>query len=142
MIALDYILVIQVIAFLVFWFVLTKLLFKPLLGIIEERERRTEGSRAQASAVLLEAEKLRSEYESRLTQVRAEGNAAKESLRNEAVKARDVVLAQARAESSAALEKVREEIQRELQNAMRRASQEAETIARQMAEQALGRKVA
>lgn len=63
MIALDYTVIVQIVSFLFFWFLLTKLLFRPFLGLLEERERRTEGVRAETASLVNEGERLRAEYE-------------------------------------------------------------------------------
>jgi len=141
MIALDYTVFVQIIAFLFFWYLLTQLLFTPFLRLLEERERRTEGVKAEAASFMAEAERLRGEYENRIGRAQDEGSALKESIYQEALKAREETLAQARAEAARHLQGVREEIQKERQEAQGLAGREAEAIARQMAEKILGRKI-
>lgn len=141
MIALDYTVIIQVVAFLVFWFLLTKLLFRPFVGLLEERERRTEGVKAEAVALKEERERLLKEYEHAIAKAREEGRAAKEKIVQEGRQARERLLGQAREDASRTLEAVREEIQKELQRGWELALREAETIAQQMAEKIIGRKV-
>src|SRR3970282_2073187 len=116
MIALDYTVLIQIVAFLVFWFLLTKLLFKPFIGLLAERERRTEGAKA-------------------------EGRAAKEGILQEARQARERLLGQAREEAARMVQAAREEIRKELERGRELAAREAEAIARQMAEKNPGRRV-
>lgn len=142
MIYLDYTVFIQIVAFIVLWFLLSKLLFKPFLGLIEERERRTEGVKAEAQALVEEGERLRAEYESAIAKVREEGNAVKEAVLNEARQKRERLLAQAREEAAGHLATVREEIREELARGRQAAVREAEAIAREMAEKVLGRKIA
>lgn len=142
MISLDYTFVVQVVAFLFLWFILAQLLFKPFLGLIEERERRTEGVKAEAASLGEEGERLRAEYENAIARARDEGNAVKEAVLNEARQKRERLLAQAREESLRHLETIREEIGKELDRGRRAAAREAEAIAREMAEKILGRKIA
>ena len=141
MIALDYTVLIQIVAFLVFWFLLTKLLFKPFLGLLEERERRTEGVKGEAVSLKEEGERLRKEYEYAVARARDEGHVMKEGIVQEARRTRERLLTQAREEAARMLEAVREEIQKELQRGRELAAREAEAIAQQMAEKILGRKI-
>ncbi|TAJ88922.1 hypothetical protein EPO44_15310 [bacterium] len=141
MIALDYTVIIQVVAFLVFWFLLTKLLFKPFVGLLEERERRTEGVKAEAAALNEEGERLLKEYEYAIAKARDEGRAAKEKIVQEGRQARERLLGQAREDASRTLEAVRAEIGKELKRGREIAAREAEALAQQMAEKIIGRKI-
>ncbi len=141
MIALDYTVIVQIVSFLFLWFLLTRLLFRPFIGLLEERERRTEGVKAETALLLEEGERLRVEYENEIARARGEGNAAKEAILQEARQARERLLAQAREEATRRLEVVRGEVQREMQRGHELATREAEVIAQQMAEKILGRKV-
>jgi F-type H+-transporting ATPase subunit b len=141
MIALDYTVLIQIVAFLVFWFLLTKLLFKPFIGLLEERERRTEGAKAEAAALKEEGERLSKEYERAIAQAREKGRAAKEGIIQEARQLRERLLSQAREEAARMVQAAREEIRKELERGRELAAREAEAIARQMAEKILGRRI-
>ena len=131
----------QIVVLLLLWAILSKLLFKPFLALVEEREKRTEGLKAAAAALTAEAERLRADYESAIRQASEEGAAAKETLLDEARRTREQLLAQARAEAAERLTAVRQEIQKEMQQGRAQALQEAAAIARQMAEKVLGRKI-
>lgn len=136
-----YTVLLQIAAFLALWFVLSKLLFKPFLALLEEREKRTEGLKAAAAALNLESEKLRAEYESAVRRANDEGAAAKDAIVAEARRTRERLLSEARAQAAARLAAVRGEIKKELAGSRREALEEAEVIARRMAEKVLGRKI-
>ena len=141
MIALDYTVVIQIVAFLFLWFLLNQLVFKPFLGVIEERERRTEGVKAESQSLMDEGERLRTEYEKVVQRTRDEGHAVKESILHDARQRREQLLAQAREEASTMLEAAREGVQMELRRGEEFAAREAEAIAQQMVEKVLGRRI-
>ncbi len=141
MIALDYTVLIQIVAFLVFWFLLTKLLFRPFIGLLEERERRTEGAKAEAASLKEEGERLLKEYEQAIARAKEEGRVAKEGILQEARRVRERLLGLAREEAARMVEAAREEIRRELERGRELAGREAEAIARQMAEKILGRRI-
>lgn len=141
MIALDYTVLVQIVAFLFFWFLLTRLLFRPFLGLLEERERRTEGVKAETASLIDEGERLRAEYENEIARARDEGYAAKEGMLREARQTRERLLDRAKEEAASRLETFRGEVQSEMQRGKDLADREAQVIAQQMAEKILGRRI-
>jgi F-type H+-transporting ATPase subunit b len=131
----------QIVVLLLLWAILNKILFKPFLRLVEEREKRTEGLKAAAAALTAEAERLRADYESAIRQANDEGAAAKDALLEEARRTREQLLAESRAQAAERIAAVREEIKKEMEQGRAQALKEAEEIARQMAEKVLGRKV-
>ncbi|HEY2987791.1 MAG TPA: ATP synthase F0 subunit B [Candidatus Binatia bacterium] len=142
MMALDYTTLVQIVFFLALWFLLSKLLFRPFIGLLEEREKKTDGFKAAAAALTAEAERLRADYESAIAKARAEGAAAKERILQETHRTRERLLGEARAQAADRLAVVRDEIQKELERGRALAAREAAQIARQMAEKILGRRIA
>ena len=141
MIKLDYTFVVQIVLFLALLFLLRRLLFAPFLALLEEREKKTEGARGEAAALMAEGERLRADYESAITQAGNQGAALKEGILQEARGRRERILAEAREQATARLTMVREEVRQEMAKARQFAAREAEEIARQMAEKVLGRKI-
>ena len=141
MIALDYTVLVQIVAFLALWFVLAKFFFKPFIALLEEREKRTEGLKAAAASLMAEGERLRADYEHAIAKARDEGAAVKETIVQEARRTRERLLAEARTRAAERLAAVREEIGKEVAKGRELALQEAAAIARQMAEKVLGRKI-
>jgi len=138
----DYTLVYQLIIFLVLWAILSKVVFRPYLGLLDERDRKTSGARREAADLELEAERLKAEYDEKIAQAEAAGSVAKESILNEARQRRDELLTRAREEASSALESVRQELQSQIVKERQLAAAEAQNVARDMARKILGRDVA
>lgn len=141
MIALDYTIFVQIAAFILFWFLLSRLVFNPLSRVIDERERRTEGVKDEAESLKEERERLRRELEGQIAEANQEGNAIKEAIRQEALHARERLLARAQEDAARLLQMVREEIQTEVESGRETGAREAEAIARQMAVKILGRSI-
>ena len=59
MISLDYSVVYQIVLFLVLWLILSKLLFRPYLGLLEERERKATGTEHDSTDLEHEGARLR-----------------------------------------------------------------------------------
>jgi F-type H+-transporting ATPase subunit b len=142
MIDFVYTVLVQIIAFLALWFLLSKLLFRPFIALLEERENRSEGLKAAAASLVAEGERLRAEYESAIAKANEEGAAVKETILREARQTRERLLAESRAQAAERMSAVREEIQKEMRKGREQAVQEATAIARQMAEKILERKIA
>jgi F-type H+-transporting ATPase subunit b len=141
MIDFVYTVLVQIVAFLALWFLLSKILFKPFIALLEERENRSEGLKAAAASLVAEGERLRAEYESAIAKANEEGAAVKETILQEARQTRERLLAESRAQAAERMTAVLEDIKKEMAQGREEALQEAAVIARQMAEKVLGRKV-
>lgn len=141
MISLDYSVVYQIVLFLVLWVILSKVLFRPYMSLLEERERKTTGAEHDLSELEYEAARLRAQYEEKIAQAQATGNAAKEAILQEARQQREGVLSQARQESMGILEGVRQELANQMQKERQLAAAEVRAIAQEMATKVLGRNV-
>ncbi len=141
MITIDYSIFIQIALFLLIWFFLARFVFTPFQRLLGEREQRTAGMKAEAETLLKETERLRMEYEGRITKAKEEGNSIKEAIRQEALQAREELLTHAQENAARFLQIARQQIQEEMQKDRELAVQEAEVIAQEMAEKILARKV-
>lgn len=142
MISIDFSLVVQIALFLVLWSILRRVLFGPVGRLMAERERRTDGTHAEARSMMEEGRELQARYDAAIATARAEGEAVRSEIREEALKARNAVVSQGREAAARRIQEMREEVRRELEAARGVAAQDAETLARQMAEKVLGRKLA
>jgi F-type H+-transporting ATPase subunit b len=141
MISLDYSVIYQIVLFLVLLIVLSKVLFRPYLILLEERERKTTGAQDDLGELEHEGARLRAQYEDKITQAQAAGYAAKEAILQEARQQREGVLTQARQEAVSILEGVRRELASQMQNERQLAAAEVRAIAQEMASKILGRNV-
>ena len=141
MISLDYSVVYQVVLFLVVWVILSKVLFRPYVSLLEERERKTTGAEHDLSELEHEAARLRAQYEEKIAQAQAAGNGAKEAILQDARQQREGVLTQAREEAMSILEGVRRELANQMQKERQLAAAEVRATAQEMATKVLGRNV-
>jgi F-type H+-transporting ATPase subunit b len=141
MIAIDYSVLIQIVAFVILWLLLSKLLFQPFRRLLEEREARMEGARETAEALMAETERWRAQYESRMAKARDEGEAAKQAILAEAGRAREQMLIEAREKAAGLLQASRREVAAEIEKTRRFLGEEAQAAAREIAAKILGRKI-
>ncbi|HXG51903.1 MAG TPA: hypothetical protein VNN77_10900 [candidate division Zixibacteria bacterium] len=141
MISLDQSIIYQILLFLLLWVVLSRLLFRPYLHVLEERERRTSGTEQEANRLAGEAARLKGEYEERIAQAQAAGAAARDAVVQEGREQRERIIAEARREAAATLERIRRELHEQMQRERAIAAAEADLVAREMASKVLGRRV-
>jgi len=142
MISLDYSVVYQIVIFLLLWIILSKLLFRPYLNLLDQRERRTTGAQHDSTDLEHEGARLRAQYEEKIAQAQAAGYAAKDAILQEARQQREKVLTQVREDTMRMLEEVRRELASQVQRERQVVADEVRTIAQEMASKILGRNVA
>ena len=141
MISLDYSVVYQIVLFLGLSVILNKVLFRPYLNLLEERERKTTGAQHDSTDLEREGARLRAQYEEKIAQAQAAGYATKEVIVQEARQQREKLLTQARDEATSMLAAVRQEGETQLQKEQQLIAAEVKTVAREMASKILGRDV-
>lgn len=139
---LDLTLFVQLGFFLVLLFVLKPTLFDPMMRLFEEREKRIEGTRHQATKEDERSAKALAKYEAILAKAREAGAADRDTIRAEGMKREAEMMAQVRAEVAATLERGRAEIGLEAKAAREQLHGEVRTLAREAASRVLGREVA
>ena len=122
--------------------VLSPLLFKPVLRLFEERERRTEGARLDARVMQDRAEELLVQYQTKLEEVRRVSAHERERLRTETLQLESRILGEARAATAKFVQEGRAQIERETAKVRGEMNAQRQTIAREIGSKVLGREVA
>jgi F-type H+-transporting ATPase subunit b len=141
MISLDISILYQIVIFLVLGLILSKVLFRPYLDLLEERERRTGGARHDTSELEQEGARLKAEYDDRISRARSAGTSARDAVIQQARQERERLLQSAREEAAAKLESVRREVQSQLERERALMAAEVVGIGQDMASKVLGRRV-
>ncbi len=135
----DLTFVIQIVSFLVLWFGLKRLLFDPVLHVLEERESRTAGVRRQAAEVAAAAETSAAEYGRRMQEIRL-ALAAEADATHTAVQAEERrLLSEARDQANAQLARLRERLSTQTLAARPAVALEASDLAARILERVVGR---
>lgn len=134
-------LVVMMIPFWITVFVVWNKAVKPLLHVIEEREARTVGARAEAADFEVKFNERLTAYEARLAEARQKAGEERARIRAIAAAEVDKVLTAAREDASKAIEQVRAGIGVERTKAADDLKKQAESLASELAEKALGRDV-
>ena len=134
-------LIVQVVIFLfVLWF-LNKVLFKPILRILQGREEKIEGSLSEADGTEKKAEKTLEQYNEKFRQARKEALELKRKLILEGTEKKEAAIDKARKEAQGFLEEMRRNIAEEAKQTQKTLHQQVDAIGQIMAQKALGRSV-
>lgn len=111
-------LIAQILNFLVLVFVLAKFVYKPVLGIMEERKNKIASDLETAEKAKNDAEAVKAEYAAKLADARQEAQAIIENARKTAQAAHDKIMADTKAEQEQYVAAQKEVIATEKKKAM------------------------
>ena len=100
---IDKLLVVQIVIFIAAIFILNSLLFKPLLELVDRREKLTTGTIEEANKLREKIELKIKDYNAKLDQARAQAMEERNKIRRNAQVSAEELLQKARQESQALL---------------------------------------
>lgn len=119
--------------------VLDRLLFKPVLRVVEARGRATSSARDLAERAASEARLAVAEFEQKTAAARGELYRQMDEMRRTATNERAAILARTRAEADAEIASASQQLTADAEEAKRRLQADAETLGAAIAERILGR---
>ena len=128
-----------IVSFLVFWFIFSRLFFRPFLNLLSEREKRFRSLSDRTEQLLKEAREADAAREQRLTATRREALENRAAERRKATAEAAEMLEAAKSDARELLESARMRIEGELRAAERELEQMGRTLASELAERVLGR---
>ena len=131
--------VIQIVSFIALSMGLKRLILDPTLRVIEERERRTAGTKHEAAEMLDGAKRDAGEYEQRMQQARIRIAAETEGARTATEAAERDIQAEARQRSGDQLAELRARLATQAEEARQILAAQAGSLAGQMFERVVGR---
>ncbi len=129
-------LVAQIINFLILLFVLRKLLYKPILKMLDERKQRIAESMKQAQEIEERFAKLEEEQKAMLQKARQEADALLTQTKDAAKTLTDQLTSEARQQSEKIIEKAQEAAKREHDQMQKELRGEIVTLAVEVAQKA------
>ena len=118
MVNINATLIAQILNFLVLVFVLAKFVYKPVLGIMEERKNKNASDLETAEKAKNDAEAVKAEYAAKLADARQEAQAIIENARKTAQAAHDKIMADTKVEQEQYVAAQKEIIATEKKKAM------------------------
>ena len=130
-----------IVLFVVLVPVLDRLLFRPLFRVLDARDERIEGARRRSARLEKDAAAVAERYQSAVSDVRAEADAARKETIDEARRAHAERVGRERYEAEQRLEAAKRELDAALVRAREGLRGEVEGLAREAASRILGRVV-
>lgn len=121
--------------------ILDRLLFKPILRVIEQREHAIKSARELAERAAAEARTATAEFDRKTGEARGEIYRQMDEMRRAALAERAEIVGRTRAEAEAEVAAAAAKLQAEAEEARRRLSAEADALGAAAAERILGRRV-
>lgn len=131
----------QAVLFLFALWALKPLLFDPVLRIFEEREKRSDGARAEAREMQEDAGGLLKKYERELERVHQVAAEEREKLRTETAKLEGEILEEARSVTAKVLADGRKTVAEDVAKIRFDLGKRSEQLAREMASRILGKEL-
>lgn len=132
-------LVFVLVLFLIFVFVLNRILFRPISRVLDERQTLTEGAANEARAAKRRYEARLAEYEATIRQARAESYRRSEQDRAAALDERRRLIEEAKQFANEEIGRAKHEIERQAAGARAALESESRQIAQRISRTVLGR---
>jgi F-type H+-transporting ATPase subunit b len=137
----DKTLFVQLIIFIVAIFILNSLLFKPLIQLVDRREKLTTGTIAEAKRIREELEKIRDEYSSLLNEARSQAILERSEIRRQAQLSSEEIIKRAREENQAFLDESTKRLESETREIEEKIKPTIEILAKDVASIVLKKEV-
>jgi len=132
----------QMANFFLLIFILNIVLYKPLLRILDERDKKISETQQKTKDFYEETEKMISAYNEKIQQAKIEAMALKNNAKKEAAEKANIIIEESRKEAERHLLEVKNQITKEIEAARKELEPELDKMAITIAEQVLGRNVA
>jgi F-type H+-transporting ATPase subunit b len=142
LIELNWTFFVQIFNFLLLMFILNKILYKPILKVLDEREARIAGGQEKAKELLDESQSILKSYNEKLYGAKIDAMTVKNSSRKQAVDEANEIIENARRNAETIVLDVQKEMTEEIARVKSELEPEIGVMAGTIAQQILGRKVA
>jgi len=142
LIELNWTFFVQVLNFLILMFILNKILYKPILKVLDERDERIVGGREKAKELIVESDTILNSYNGKLQVAKIDALGTKNTARKEASDQANLIIGEARERAGGIISQVQQDMAREIERVKKELEPEVGIMAANIAQQILGRKVA
>jgi F-type H+-transporting ATPase subunit b len=112
LIDVDATIFVQLVLFLIFMIALTKLIFKPYMAMLAERENKTTGLHNQTKEITAQIGELVRQHDMKINQARQEAIALRNGIREDGLRMKERLLKEVEAESQMLYKKQMEQMQK------------------------------
>jgi F-type H+-transporting ATPase subunit b len=137
----DLTLVLQIFLLLIFMWVMNRLLFRPTLRVLEERDRQIQGARSKAADLEARVEAAIARYTASIRDARVAGENERTRFVREAITEEERIANEGRVKAAEAMTRIQESIAQEAITARAELKSRGREFAALIAEQVLGRRI-
>ena len=141
MIELNFTLIIQLVIVLSLMAILTQILFKPFLGVLQERRNRIGGAEKRAKDLQQQAEELIERYREAIAAGQAQGAGIRDEIRKTSLAEETEILQKAMGEANRLIQEMKAKVAEEARAARTDLRLQAQNLSREITEKILGRSV-
>jgi F-type H+-transporting ATPase subunit b len=141
-ISLDWTLILQFFNFFVLLFFLNKLLYRPLVAIMNERRDKIESGNLRAQEIEAEVDEKMQRYQQQLSTAKSDAAQERAALRKAGQEQETEITGEAQQKAVTRIKDIREQVGKEATEAGQVLNNEAKALAGQIAAKVLGRKLA
>ncbi len=141
MVSVDLTFIYQIIGYFILLYLMNTLLYKPLVAIMKERDKKTTETEGGAKATHEEIETGLIDYEANLKEAAAQGQLERAKTKQIATLEEKKLTDAARVEAVAELDKICEEISKAKDSAMETLTKDAKSLSKTLAEKILSRAI-
>jgi F-type H+-transporting ATPase subunit b len=142
LIELNFTLLIQAVNFFLLIYILNKILYKPILKLLDDRDQRIDGQQQQAKKTLEDVQALMADYNQKLYNAKIDAMNTKNTARNAASEQANGIINDARKKAEEVITQIQQQMASEIAQAQKELQPELSVMAATIAQQILGRKVA
>jgi len=139
MIELNLTMIIQLFIVLSLVIILSQIVFKPFLGILQERKDRVRRAEERGRDLQHRSEELMEHYRESMAAAHAQGATIREKIRKESVAKEMEILQKAMEEANRVIQEIKKRINDEMETARAGLQSQAQNLSREIAERILGR---
>ena len=141
MVSLDYTTLVQIVNFVLLMFILNTLLYKPIMGVIEQRKEQMEKSDGEVKRLRQEVEQKLAEYEEKVRLAKLEALEQRNALVKEGADLAKSAIEAVRSEIPMLMEQFNAKMGREVDAARAILHSQSRKISLEIAEKVLGRSI-
>jgi len=142
LIEINFTILIQAANFFLLIVILNKILYKPILKILDERDQRIDGQQQQAKKIVEDGQALLVDYNQKLYNAKVDAMNIKNAARNAAAEQANGIIDESRKKAEDIISQMQQQMEKEMAQAKKELEPELSVMAATIAQQILGRKVA
>ena len=141
MIELNLTLIIQLVIVLSLMGILTQIVFKPFMNVLQERRNRIEGAEQKAKDLQQQADELIERYREAIAAAQAQGASIRDEIRKTSLAEETEILQKAMGEANRLIQEIKGRVAEEERAARTDLRLQAQNLSREITEKILGRSV-